>query len=74
MVGAFFIGNALPFINSVSVAIGAASTLFDIIDSKPKIDPYSSKGKKIRRIKGKIEFKNVSFSYPTRPTVPVCFS
>jgi len=66
MAGAFSVGNALPFINSVSIAIGAASNVFDIIDSKPNIDPYSSKGKKINKIKGKIEFKNVNFAYPTR--------
>ncbi|KAL5234824.1 hypothetical protein ACI65C_002234 [Semiaphis heraclei] len=66
MAGAFSVGNALPFINSVSIAIGAASNVFDIIDSKPNIDPYSSKGKKINKIQGKIEFKNVNFAYPTR--------
>lgn len=71
MAGAFSIGNALPFINSVSVAIGAASTIFDIIDSQPNIDPYSSQGKKIRRIRGQIEFKDVSFTYPTRCTTSV---
>lgn len=71
MTGAFSIGNALPYVNAVGVALGAASTIFVIIDSKPDIDPYSSQGKKIKTIKGKIEFKNISFSYPTRPTVPV---
>jgi ABC-type multidrug transport system fused ATPase/permease subunit len=71
MAGAFSVGNALPFINSVSIAIGAASTIFNIIDSKPNIDPYSSKGKKINKIQGKVEFKDVSFTYPTRNTVSV---
>lgn len=71
MAGAFSVGNALPFINSVSIAVGAASTIFNIIDSKPNIDPYSSRGKKINKIKGKVEFKDVCFTYPTRNTVPV---
>ncbi|XP_025201296.1 multidrug resistance protein 1A-like isoform X2 [Melanaphis sacchari] len=66
MAGAFSVGNALPFINLVSIAIGAASNIFDIIDNKPKIDPYSSQGKKINKIQGKIEFKNVYFTYPTK--------
>lgn len=74
MAGAFSVGNALPFINSVSVAIGAASTIFNIIESKPKIDPYSSQGKKINKIQGKIEFKNVNFTYPTRNTVSVSYT
>lgn len=73
MAGAFSVGNALPFINSVSVAIGAASTVFDIIDNMPEIDPYSSRGKKINKFKGKIEFKNVSFVYPTRNTLSVSY-
>lgn len=71
MAGAFSVGNALPFINSVSIAIGAASNLFDIIDSKPNIDPYSSQGKKINKLQGKIEFKNVNFTYPSRSTSSV---
>lgn len=71
MAGTFSVGNALPFINSVIKAIGTASTLFKIIDDQPNIDPYSSKGKKIKKIQGKIEFKNVSFIYPTRSTVSV---
>lgn len=71
MAGAFSVGNALPFINSVSIAIGAASNVFAIIDSKPNIDPYSSQGKKINKIQGKIEFKNVNFTYPTRCSMSV---
>lgn len=73
MAGAFSVGNALPFLNSISIAIGAASTVFDIIDSMPDIDPYSSRGKKIKKFKGKIEFKNVSFMYPTRNTLSVSY-
>ncbi|XP_060833703.1 ATP-dependent translocase ABCB1-like isoform X3 [Rhopalosiphum padi] len=71
MAGAFSVGNALPFINSVSIAIGAASNIFNIIDNKPKIDPYSSQGKKLNKIQGKIEFKNVNFTYPTKCSISV---
>lgn len=71
MAGTFSVGNALPFLNSITVAIGAASTIFGIVDSKPYIDPYSSQGKKISKIQGKVEFKNVSFRYSTRYTVKV---
>lgn len=74
MAGAFSVGNALPFINSVSIAFGAASTIFDIIDNIPNIDPYSSRGKKMKKIQGKIEFKNVSFTYPTRRNVSVSYT
>jgi len=74
MAGAFSVGNALPFINSVSIAIGAASNIFNIIDNKPKIDPYSSQGKKLNKIQGKIEFKNVNFTYPTKCSISVSYS
>lgn len=74
MAGTFSVGNALPFLNSVCVAIGAVSTIFGIIDNKPNIDSYSSQGKKIRKIQGKIEFKNVSFRYPTRYSIPVSYT
>nr|CAD7393557.1 unnamed protein product [Timema cristinae] len=46
MTGAFSLGNALPFVNAVSTAVGAASTIFDIIDRVPDIDPYSPQGDK----------------------------
>lgn len=74
MAGAFSVGNALPFINSVNIAIKAASNIFNIIDNKPKIDPYSSQGKKINKIQGKIEFKNVNFTYPTKSSTSVSYT
>lgn len=71
--GAIGIGNSLPNIIEISAAIGSAGIVLDIIDNIPKIDPYSKEGLTIKNIKGVIEFKNVSFSYPTRPQVTVCF-
>ena len=71
MSGAFSLGNALPFVNAVSTAMGAASSVFAIIDRVPSIDPYSHKGFKPRKIIGHISFKNVSFSYPSREQVQV---
>ena len=43
--------------------------MFEIIDRKSKIDPFSTEGKKIpeKEFKGDIELKNVSFAYPSRP-------
>lgn len=72
MAGAFSLGNALPFINAVSTAIGAASNVFNIIDRVPNIDPYDTKGLKLHKVKGHIEFKNVGFTYPARQEVQVC--
>lgn len=72
MAGAFSVGNALPFINCVSAAIGAASAIFNVIDRIPEIDSYSNKGFRPQFVNGCIELKNVSFKYPARPKVEVC--
>lgn len=71
MAGAFSLGNALPFVNAVSTAIGAASTIFSIINRKPEIDPYSDEGLKPNKVNGCIKFENVTFCYPARPEVKV---
>ncbi|KAG8222223.1 hypothetical protein J437_LFUL001421 [Ladona fulva] len=71
MAGAFSLGNALPFVNAVSTAIGAASTIFGIIDRVPEIDSYSKDGMTPMTVFGKIQFKGVNFVYPSRPDVKV---
>lgn len=71
MAGAFSVGNALPFLNSVCIAVGAATTVFSIIERIPNIDPYSKKGLKPKAVDGYIEFKNLSFKYPSRPDIEV---
>ena len=40
---------------------------YEIIERKPEILLDDPKAKPIGTIRGKIEFKNVSFTYPTRP-------
>lgn len=74
MAGAFSLGNALPFINAVSTAIGSASTIFHIVDRVPYIDPYSDEGLKPEEVKGHIEFRKVTFTYPSRKEIKVCLN
>ena len=69
--GALGIGNSLPNIIDISTAIGSAAVVLDIIDNVPRIDPYSKEGLTIQNMRGDIEFKNVYFSYPTRPQIMV---
>jgi len=69
--GAFSLGNAMPYVNVVSAAIGAASTLFAIIDRIPDIDPYSDAGIKPQKVRGDIELRDVTFAYPARSRVKV---
>jgi ABC-type multidrug transport system fused ATPase/permease subunit len=71
MSGAFSVGNALPYMNAVTTAMGVARNLYGVIDRVPEIDASSKSGKKPKDITGKIEVKNVEFSYPSRPTIKV---
>ncbi|KAF8790548.1 ATP-dependent translocase ABCB1 like protein [Argiope bruennichi] len=71
MIGSFSLGNAMPQLTSVATAKGSASSIFNIINTVPKIDPYSKEGIQPRDFSANIEFHNVNFSYPTRKTVEV---
>jgi ABC-type multidrug transport system fused ATPase/permease subunit len=56
---------------AISSACGAAYKIFEIIDRVPDIDLDSNTGMIPACIEGAIEFKNVSFNYPTRPDTMV---
>lgn len=71
MIGAFAVGQTSPNIQSFASARGAAHKIFHIIDSEPKIDSFSDSGYKPDHIKGNIEFRNVNFTYPSRPDTKV---
>lgn len=70
--GADNISKTAPFLECFASARSSATTIFKIIDRVPKIDSMSGDGKMINfGIKGNIEFRNVVFSYPSRPDVPI---
>lgn len=72
MAGAFSIGNALPYLNSVSTAVGVAENLYEIVDRTPAIDPYSERGIVPKTtVAGRIDVRDVNFRYPSRPKVKV---
>ncbi len=58
-------------INDVAMCKGAAGFLIAVVNRKPPIDCFDESGLKPKSVKGKISFKNVDFSYPTRPDVAV---
>lgn len=49
----------------------SAASIFEILDSKPKIDSSSPEGTTLEIVKGDIELKHVGFKYPTRPDVQI---
>lgn len=73
LIGAFALGNIAPDLQAFSIGIGAATKIFDTILKIPKIDAYSSEGMVLVKesVKGHLKFTNVSFTYPSRPNVPV---
>ena len=52
----------------------AASRVYEIIDRIPDIDPYNSPGRTLSNFRGRIEFKSVTFAYPSRPDTPILLS
>ncbi|KAL4803714.1 P-loop containing nucleoside triphosphate hydrolase protein [Aspergillus unguis] len=57
------------FYSELMKGVGAASRLFELQDREPTISP--TKGSKVVTARGPIRFENVTFSYPTRPAVPI---
>jgi putative ABC transport system ATP-binding protein len=57
------------FYGEMMKGVGAASRLFELQDRNPTISP--TKGEPVKSARGPLEFKNVSFSYPTRPAVSI---
>ncbi|KAJ4717733.1 ABC transporter B family-like protein [Melia azedarach] len=49
----------------------AATRVFEIIDRVPDIDPYNPEGRALSSVGGKLEFKGVTFAYPSRPDAVV---
>ncbi|XP_038031210.2 ATP-binding cassette sub-family B member 5 isoform X2 [Anas platyrhynchos] len=71
LVGAFSLGQAAPNLESVSNARGAAYEVYRIINKKRLIDSSSKEGYKPDKLIGEIEFRNIHFSYPSRPDVKI---
>ncbi|EHH17456.1 P-glycoprotein ABCB5 [Macaca mulatta] len=67
----YCIGAAAPHFETFAIARGAAFNIFQVIDKKPSIDNFSTAGCKPESIEGTVEFKNVSFHYPSRPSIKI---
>lgn len=65
---------SLSYFAQFSQGTVAASRVFEVIDRVPTIDPYSPEGRKLPSVKGRIEFKDVIFSYPSRPMAKILCS
>jgi ABC transporter fused permease/ATP-binding protein len=69
LIVAFSVGSLGGLWGDLMSALGAATRVFEIIDSDPTID--STKGEHLASVKGEIQINALHFHYPTRPDVQV---
>lgn len=67
LTGSLALGQASPSIKAFAGGQAAAYKMFETISRTPEIDAYSTSGRKLDDIRGDVEFRDVYFSYPTRP-------
>lgn len=69
------LGTCLEGLTSVYTglmnAAGASEKIFEYIDAKPELQTCALRAYEPDKFSGGIEFRNVSFTYPTRPEAPV---
>ncbi|XP_043807365.1 ABC transporter B family member 2 isoform X2 [Manihot esculenta] len=65
------LGQAAPDISAFVRAKAAAYPIFEMIERDTMTKTSSKTGKKLDKLEGHIEFKDVRFSYPSRPDVMI---
>uniref|UniRef100_A0A8R1EDX5 ABC transporter domain-containing protein n=1 Tax=Caenorhabditis japonica TaxID=281687 RepID=A0A8R1EDX5_CAEJA len=71
MLGSMALGQAGQQFATIGTALGAAASLYAVIDRVPEIDAYSSEGATPEKVSGRIKVDSVEFTYPTRPDVQI---
>ncbi|XP_022761297.1 ABC transporter B family member 11-like [Durio zibethinus] len=67
VISSLSLGQASTCLSAFAAGQAAAFKMFEVINRKPKIDAYDTKGRKLVHILGEIEIRDVYFSYPARP-------
>uniref|UniRef100_A0A7G3ASY9 ABC-type xenobiotic transporter n=1 Tax=Lutzomyia longipalpis TaxID=7200 RepID=A0A7G3ASY9_LUTLO len=69
--GSQFVTFTIPSLETIISAEGTTVAIYDVINHRSLIDPFSEGGKKLDQFTGNIEFKNVRFQYPSRSDVKI---
>jgi ATP-binding cassette, subfamily B (MDR/TAP), member 1 len=67
IIASFSLSQVAPRIENFSKATAAAQKIFQTIYRIPSIDSLAEDGDRPKDLQGDIEFKDVSFIYPSRP-------
>uniref|UniRef100_A0ACD5WT34 Uncharacterized protein n=1 Tax=Avena sativa TaxID=4498 RepID=A0ACD5WT34_AVESA len=67
MVGGRGLALSLSYSAQFAQGTAAAGRVFEIIDRVPEIDAYGTGGRALSAVRGRMEFKDVEFAYPSRP-------
>ncbi|EGC38102.1 ABC transporter B family protein [Dictyostelium purpureum] len=71
IMGAMALGQASPHVASFANGRGAAYKIYQVLDRESKIDPFTTEGRQHNEIQGNIEYRGISFAYPSRPDVQI---
>ncbi|GKT93660.1 LOW QUALITY PROTEIN: ABC transporter [Colletotrichum tofieldiae] len=71
LLGTSAASNVAPGFGDFAKASAAAQGMFEMIDRKSDIDPLADTGDRPPKFNSSVELRNVSFAYPSRPSVPV---
>ncbi|KAJ2341318.1 hypothetical protein IWW50_006534, partial [Coemansia erecta] len=72
LIGGTMLSAAAPNVSAIAMAQSSAAKVFEIIHRDSPIDPLDTKsGVKADKLRGDISFREVHFSYPSRPDVAV---
>ncbi|CAK9263783.1 unnamed protein product [Sphagnum jensenii] len=71
IIGGIALGNATPHFKSFSEGCVAAFNIFELINRVPPIDADDVSGRKLDKVEGNLELRNIDFTYPSRTEAPI---
>lgn len=71
MLSAIGVSQTMALAPDLNTVKASALSVFEILESRPKIDSSSNEGQSLETVRGDIELQHVNFKYPTRPDVQI---